>query len=219
MTGETIDPRSDRTVERDSTMPGTETPVVLLVEDETDYVEMYSEWLGQEYDVIVARSGREAIERITDAIDVVILDRRLPDTSGLTVLEEIRDRDLTCQVVVVSAVDPGVDVLDAGFDDYLTKPTTEADLTAAVERSITRMTYARKHREFHALATKLATIEANMEVPELEACAEYIELRARFSEMVEALGTMAVDDEEYRDLYDTKLHVLLDSTRSTSPNY
>lgn len=209
----------DRNLESDLPMTQTDTPVVLLVEDEADVADMYREWLQHEYDVVVARSGSEALDRIDETVDVVLLDRMLPDTSGRNVLEEVRDRDLPCQVVVVSAIDPGVDVLDVGFDDYLTKPMSRADLTSAVERSITRMTYARRYQEFISLATKLATLEANMDVDELEACSEYDELRGRFAEMAEEMGTLPVDDEEYRDLYRTKLHVLLDNTCAANTDY
>lgn len=218
VTGGTGPTGTERSAENDSTMLPQNTPVVLVVEDEPDYADMYREWLEQEYEVIAARSGTVALDRIDETVDVVLLDRKLPDMRGRAVLEEIRDRELPCQVVVVSAIDPDADVLDLGFDDYLTKPATEADLTAAVERSLTRMTYARRYQEFMALATKLATLEANMDVDELEACSEYTERRQRFAEMAEELGQLSVGDDEYRELYQTKLDVLLDSTHASTLN-
>lgn len=200
----------------DSTTTRTDAPHVLVVEDEADLAEMYVEWLRDEYDVALAETGAEALDRVDGTVDVVLLDRRLPDVCGRAVLEDIRDRELGCQVVVVSAIDPGVDALELGFDGYLTKPTAEADLRAAIERSLTRLAYESKYREFLGLATKLATIEANMDVDELESCPEYAELGDRFDEMVEELGELPADDEEYRDLYRTKLHTLLDSTHAAA---
>lgn len=218
MTGHPDRATSDRTPESDSTIPRSNTPVVLVVEDEANVASMFRRWLQVDYDVAVAHSGTEALDRIDDTVDVVLLDRVLPDTSGRTVLEKIRIRDISCQIVVVSAIEPGVDVLDVGFDDYLTKPTTRGELVTAVERSLTRMRYATKYREFHVLATKLATLESNMDVAELEACSEYTEQRTRFTEIAEELGMLTVDDEEYRDLYQTKLQVLLDSTCTVRPS-
>lgn len=225
MTGNSMHGGTDETAQTDSaTRPETdsatrpETPAVLVVEDDADLAEMYREWLRDDYGVEVARRGDEALAQVDEAVDVVLLDRVLPDISGRAVLAEIRRRDLPCQVVVVSAIDPGVDALDLGFDDYLTKPTSRSDLTAAVERSLTRRTLAAKYREFDAVATKLATLEANMDVEELEASAAYAELRARFVEAAEELGAVAVDDEEYRDLYRTKLHVLLERSVTAGPN-
>lgn len=213
------DPPMTRTKNQEQRETTANAPTVLVVEDEPDVADMYSEWLRDSFAVEIVHTGDEALDRVDGSVDVVLLDRRLPDTSGRTVLEEIRNRDLPCQVVVVSAVDPGVDVLDAGFDDYITKPTSEADLTAAVERSITRMTYTTTCQEFMALAGKLATLEANMDVEELEACQAYTERRARFAEMADELGAISVGDEEYRDLYQTKLTVLLENTRAPASNY
>lgn len=218
MTGVPNRPSRGQDATSDPGMTDTNVPGVLLVEDDADYVDMYSEWLQQDYAVIVARSGAEALDCIGEMVDVVLLDRKLPDMPGRSVLDEIRNRNLRCQVVVVSAIDPDADVLDLGFDDYLTKPSTEADLIAAVERSMTRMTYAARYQAFMALATKLATLEANMDVDELEACSEYTERRERFAEMAEELGQLSVGDDEYRELYRTKLQVLLDSSRTANPS-
>lgn len=215
MTGHPYGTPDDRP--EDATTAGTDDPVVLLVEDDADVADMYREWLRGDYDLLVAGNGHDALDRIDERVDVVLLDRGLPDMAGLDVLQRIRDRGLACQVVVVSVMEPGVDVLDAGFDDYLTKPTTEADLTAAVERCLTRRTYSERYREFDGLATKLATLEANMDVEDLESSPEYTELRERFAEMADDLGELSVDDEEYWDLYHTKLQVLFEATQAQHP--
>ncbi|MFU1783778.1 response regulator transcription factor [Haloarcula japonica] len=104
-------------------------PVVLVVEDETDIADSYELWLNNAYEVYRAETGEVALSRLDDlAVDVVLLDRMLPGISGDEVLDEIRKQGYRCRVAMVSAVQPGIDVVEMGFDGYITKPPDKEEL-------------------------------------------------------------------------------------------
>jgi len=77
---------------------------------------------------------------MTEGLEVILLDVMLPCMDGLTVLRRIRDARLNTPVILVSARDAGPDIvhgLDAGADDYLTKP-FELDILLARVRAVSR---------------------------------------------------------------------------------
>jgi DNA-binding response OmpR family regulator len=133
---------------------------VLAVDDEPDLAELYRVYLDPEYDVRIATGGEEAIEAMDDAVDVVLLDRRMPSMSGHEVLDEIRDEGYDARVAMLTAVEPDVDIVEMPFDDYKTKPVTKEDLVTLVEVLLHRAAFDEKSQRFFALASKKAALEA-----------------------------------------------------------
>ncbi|WP_277542011.1 response regulator transcription factor [Haloarcula laminariae] len=164
----------------------TEETTVLVVDDERDVAELYATWLGTDHDVRSANGGQEALDRV-DGVDVVFLDRQMPAMSGDEVLDEIEARGVDCRVVMVTAVDPGFDIVEMPFDDYLTKPVDRSDLLETVEAMRTRDSYDEHLQEYFAMASKKATLESEKNPVELDAHEEYREV----SERVEALRERA----------------------------
>lgn len=156
-----------------------ERPSVLIVDDEEIVAESYALWLSDEYDVRVANGGREAIERMDDDVDVVLLDRRMPGMSGDEVLDEIHARGYDCQVAIVSAVDPDFDIVEMEFDDYLTKPISGKDIQRTVEDLLRLAAYDDAVNEEVSLAKKQATLEARKSEAELNAHEQYQRLLER----------------------------------------
>jgi len=109
---------------------------VLVVDDEPDVTEVYAMWLNGEYRVRTANGGPEAVESMDEDVDVVLLDRRMPEMNGDEVLERIREDGYDCKVAIVTAVDPDFDIVDLPFDAYLTKPLMTEDLNRIVERLV-----------------------------------------------------------------------------------
>jgi DNA-binding response OmpR family regulator len=172
-------------------------PTVLLVDDEEDVVDVYAlAFTGDEYTVLKAYSGEEALEKVDDA-DVVLLDRRMPGLSGKDVLDEIRDRGLDVRVAMVTAVDPDFDITDMPFDTYLTKPVSDDELRATVDELVTLSAYDEQVRERFAVAEKLAVLEAEKTERELAASEEYTVLQERATELdtqsAETFGTMTAE--------------------------
>jgi DNA-binding response OmpR family regulator len=174
----------------------TDTPTVLVVDDETEITALYGEWLGDDYQVRRAYNGAEALEEVDEDVDVVLLDRRMPDLSGDEVLTEIRDRGLDCRVAMVTAVDPDFDILALGFDDYLVKPVSRDDLHETVERLLRRATYDDEVQRYFSLASRKATLEAEKPATELESSDEYAALETELEELSDSLGNTFADLDE-----------------------
>ncbi len=174
-------------------------PVVLIVEDEPDVAETYRLWLDEQYAVRTALNGDEGVKQLDESIDVVLLDRMMPGLSGDEVLERIRAEQLDCRVAMVTAVDPDFDILEMGFDAYLSKPVKSDTLRTTVENLLERSQYDRLLQEYYALVEKRATLEATKNRAELDGTEEYTELVDRIGtlreELSETLGGIEDDDD------------------------
>ncbi|MFB6188712.1 MAG: HalX domain-containing protein [Halapricum sp.] len=133
-------------------------PVVLVVDDERGLADLYAAWLSGSYETRVAYGGEEALERLDDDVSIVLLDRRMPGFSGDEVLAEIESRNLDCQVAMVTAVEPDFDIIEMGFDDYLTKPVSQDDLLGTVESLLDRRQYEAALTELFSLVSKKAAL-------------------------------------------------------------
>jgi DNA-binding response OmpR family regulator len=138
---------------------GTESTSVLVVDDEEGLADLFTAILEKEYDVRTANSGPDALEIVDDAVDVVLLDRRMPDVSGDEVLAELRERGFDCQVAMLTAVQPDTDIVDMAVDDYLIKPVDRNDLFGVVETLVRRSTYDDHSQRYFSLASKKAALE------------------------------------------------------------
>jgi DNA-binding response OmpR family regulator len=154
----------------------TDEATVLVVDDERDIADLYSAWLEESYAVRTAYGAREALDHADEDVDVVLLDRQMPEMTGDEVLDRVRERELDCRVVMVTAVDPDFDIVDMPFDDYLTKPVMLEELRDAVERMRTREDYDEQMQDFFALSAKKATLEAQKDPVELRNNDEYEQL-------------------------------------------
>lgn len=176
---------------------------VLVVEDETALAETYARWLEERYTVLTAFSGEEALDRIDESVDVVLLDRRLPGLSGGEVLESIRNRDVDCRVAMLTAVDPDFDILEMPFDDYAVKPVLREDVTELVARLLRLATYEEQARDSFALASKVGVLEAEKSEGELAASEEYAETLERLEALEDDIRDTLAEFEtaEFADAY------------------
>jgi len=126
---------------------------ILLVEDERKVASFIARALKENtYAVDVVETGEKAIESGSEvAYDAILLDVRLPGMSGIEVCRELRQRGIEAPILMLTArglVEQRVEGLDAGADDYLTKPFVLSELLARV-RALVR-------RGFHTGNTKLS---------------------------------------------------------------
>ena len=117
----------------------------LIVEDDATISQFVARGLREAgFAVDVAADGEEGLERARQQVyDVAIIDLMLPRRDGLSVIDEMRRHGIGTPVLILSArrtVDDRVKGLQAGGDDYLTKPFAFAELLARVQALVRRAT-------------------------------------------------------------------------------
>lgn len=116
---------------------------ILLVEDEPDIADLITAWLKSDHHVVdCVNSGEDAISLLTIyQFDVIILDWMLPGVSGVEVCRKFRNRGGITPILMLTAkkhVDEKEAGLDAGADDYLTKPFELKELSARIRALLRR---------------------------------------------------------------------------------
>jgi len=173
-------------------------PTILLVDDDPQVVEVYVGYLQGLYNLQKATSGQEALEKITDETDVVLLDRRMPTMSGDEVVEAIREQGYDCRIALVTALTPEVEIVDMGIDDYLVKPVTRSKLRNVVDSLIRYQEYDEVLTEYFELARKAAALENRSLPAPLELSSEYQQLITRLSSL-EAEAEAALEQAENQE--------------------
>ena len=117
--------------------------MILVVEDNPRVGELTAQVLRENgYSAEVVKTGQEAGELVlVKNYDVVVLDRMLPDGDGLDVCRRLRQRGVKTPILMLTAMaatDDKVSGLDAGADDYLTKPFDFEELIARVRALLRR---------------------------------------------------------------------------------
>jgi len=125
----------------DSPQAGT-APHVLVVDDDRDLRELLTEYLGKnELRVTAVASGRDMLALFDrEAIDLVVLDLRLPGEDGMQLARQLRDRATIPIVLLTGKRDEADRVmgLELGADDYVTKPFSPRELLARIRAVLRR---------------------------------------------------------------------------------
>ncbi len=147
---------------------------VLVVDDIAANVKLLDARLSAEYfDVITAMNGHDALAICERAeCDVVLLDVMMPGLDGFEVCRQLKSNPVThhIPVVMVTALDQPADRvrgLDAGADDFLTKPVSDVALVARV-RSLARLKMMTDELRMRAVTSK----EIGIQNPEREAVSD-----------------------------------------------
>ncbi|MFW5911708.1 MAG: HalX domain-containing protein [Halolamina sp.] len=184
---------------------GEETPRILIVEDEPDVADLYRNAVeGAGYNVDLATSIEDGSTMLDAAYDIALLDRRLPDGHGESLLAEIRERELDIRVGMVTAVEPDFDIVEMGFDLYVLKPLSQQELLDAVATLETRSQYDARIQRTASLASKRAALEAEKPPESLERSEEYQRLTDEIDELDDELDqiTERFDTDDYRKLFE-----------------
>jgi Predicted transcriptional regulators len=166
---------------------------VLVADDDRRLAEMHAEWLDREYDVRTAYDGDEAIRALDADIDIAVLDRRMPGVSGDKLVDWIRENHLDCRIVILTSQDPDTDIVDLGFDEYLTKPTERSEVLDIVETVLDRQEYDSLVRTYLALRSKQALLQAELSYEAREENSDYRRLVTQIEELETEIGDVPDD--------------------------
>jgi DNA-binding response OmpR family regulator len=116
---------------------------ILIIEDEEQLIKGLKLNLVLEgYDVISALDGREGLNKaLRESPDLILLDLILPKKDGLDVCRELRQKNVTTPVLMLTAKGEEVDKvvgLEIGADDYITKPFSVRELSARIKAHLRR---------------------------------------------------------------------------------
>jgi heavy metal response regulator len=151
---------------------------VLVVEDEKKVASFLKRGLEEEhYAVDLAYDGEEALDMVeVYDYDLVLLDIMLPRIDGMTVLRQIREKENLVPILMLTAKDSVeniVEGLDAGCDDYLTKPFAFGELLARVRALL------RRDREAKASVLEIADLRLSLPTHEATRGEKKIDLTAK----------------------------------------
>src|SRR4051812_13677032 len=128
---------------RPQSIEGSSPGTILIVDDEVAIRESLQTLLEmEEYHVHTAETGEEGLARIADQpYDLILLDLALPDRNGLEILREIRDRDSSLAVILITAygtVENAVLAMQGGASNFIQKPWDNEKLLADVRAAVAR---------------------------------------------------------------------------------
>lgn len=117
---------------------------ILIVDDERTVHYSFRRVLGQEYELLSAFSGDEALEKMADpALRLILMDVRMPNRDGLSTLEEIKQRRPTLPVIMMTAfvsAETAIRSTTLDADDYLVKPFDVETLKQLIVRTLKKHT-------------------------------------------------------------------------------
>ncbi len=122
---------------------------ILVIDDDSSIAESLDLYLTEEgYTVYTAATGTDGLNAfVKHTPDVVILDIRLPDIDGFTVLEDLRDEDENVKVVMITAyhdMDSTIKAMKGGAFDYIHKPINVEELDMAIRKALKTLEMEKK---------------------------------------------------------------------------
>ena len=131
---------------------------ILVVDDEALIRWSLTERLHSEgYEVLEAETGQAALEKLPEGVDLVLLDYRLPDTDGVSVLRKIKEFDQDVLVILLTAyasVETAVEAMKLGAYHFANKPFNLDEVVATVERALETTRLRREVRQFRTNAAR-----------------------------------------------------------------
>jgi two-component system response regulator AtoC len=132
-------------------------PNILVVDDEVNVIESFKQLLEDDYKVLTATNGEEALEKVEkENLDIVLLDIRMPGMDGIEVLRRIEEMKENVDVIMVTAVNTmktAIEAMKLGAYDYITKPFELDEVVVPINRALEKR---RLTRELSYLRSQVA---------------------------------------------------------------
>lgn len=123
--------------ESDEAAAGDRTNTVLLADDNDELRETFRLWLsGDRWDCRSAADGEAALAAADADVDVLVLDRRMPNLAGAEVVERLTDTTFDGQILVVSAYEQDMHLNESDVAGYLTKPIRRQTFVDTLDRVV-----------------------------------------------------------------------------------
>lgn len=122
---------------------------ILVIDDDSSICETLELYLTEEgYDVTTAATGTDGLNRFVETgPDVVVLDIRLPDIDGYTVLEDLKEEDENVKVIMITAhhdMESTIKAMKGGAFDYIHKPIDVDELDIAIKKALNSLDMEKK---------------------------------------------------------------------------
>jgi two-component system, OmpR family, alkaline phosphatase synthesis response regulator PhoP len=141
---------------------------ILVVDDEKDILDLLSYNLSKEgFNVVTARNGKEALEKVRQKPDLMLLDLMMPEVNGLQVIQEMKKDKQTSSIPILILTAKGTETdeivgLEVGADDYIVKPVKIGKIVARVHAVLRRQENALKKSLPQMDVIKINELEINV---------------------------------------------------------
>ena len=154
---------------------------ILVVDDEKEIADLIEVYLQNEnLNVYKFYSGTEALAHMESVdFDLAILDIMLPDISGLSICQIMREKGCACPIIMLTAKDEETDKITGlmlGADDYITKPFRPLELVARVKSQLRRYTQLGNAAESSASVYTVGGLSINDDLKEVTVDGEVVKL-------------------------------------------
>jgi two-component system OmpR family response regulator len=160
---------------------------LLLIEDDPGISQALSHALATTYAIDIARTGADGLHKAELYVhDVIVLDLHLPDMSGLAICQALRQHGITTPILILSAeakIMSKINLLDAGADDYLTKPFSLGELKARLRVLVRHAGASQQAKQW--LKTDDLILDAAKH--QVERAGQFIKLRRKEFALLECL--------------------------------
>ena len=192
-------------------------PTILVVDDESLIRWSLTERLkGEGYQLLEAETGRQAVDKLREGVDLVLLDYKLPDTDGVSVLRKIKEFDQDILVILLTAfatVETAVEAMKIGAYHFANKPFNLDDIVATVARALETTRLRREVRQLRAREARPYSL--NHIVGVSDAIADLRTLVAKIATSPASTVLLTGESGTGKDLVAKVLHY--SSDRSTRP--
>lgn len=161
------------------------TRTIQIIDDDRHAIDRYSKWLRGSYEVRAATDGSDRNGTVHETADLLLLDGQVTGGTRPNVGAEIRDRDGTVPVVVLTSAEPadGIETMDA--DGYLEKPCSREELLATVGRVLKDDTYDGLVAELYRLNERRSTLDRDGDAEYERLCSEIGTVGHELDDLVE----------------------------------